>query len=578
MKAFPLTLAKSLALLVLLTLATTTACEKQDEGGTVFISKFPVDCSWVGHDSPALVADLDERLAAYAQTEISADLTHLTDTQRSVLAKLVEVADIMHELFWEQACPCRPEIKHLLEHLPAGSQSASAARYFEINMGPWDRRLDREPFLGSWPHPAGANYYPLDLTGPEKKRIAAGEGQLGELFTMVRRDNAGQLLAVPYAEYFAEPLGRAAELLREAAALTENESLQRFLLARADALLSNDYYESDMLWMDLDSMVEITIGPYETYEDGLFGFKAAFEAFVTVTDPDESERLERFKDELPWLESSLPIPDIYKNPNRGTESPIRVVDEVYAGGDTRAGIQTIAFNLPNDERVRETKGSKKVLLRNVMKAKFDQILTPIARTLVADDQVDDLSAESFFLHTLFHEMSHGLGPGRIVVDGRQTEVRLELKETYSTLEEAKADVMGEWAIFKLQDKGYFPETIYQEQAATYLAGLFRSVRFGLAEGHGQANAIQFNYLLAKGAIGFDPRTGRFRMDVAAFPEAIEELVREICIVQAEGDYAGAQQMIDRYGVMPPVLADALARLQGIQVDIEPQFADLNGGR
>ncbi len=578
MKAFPLTLAKSLALLVLLTLATTTACEKQDEGGTVFISKFPVDCSWVGHDSPALVADLDERLAAYAQTEISADLTHLTDTQRSVLAKLVEVADIMHELFWEQACPCRPEIKHLLEHLPAGSQSASAARYFEINMGPWDRRLDREPFLGSWPHPAGANYYPLDLTGPEKKRIAAGEGQLGELFTMVRRDNAGQLLAVPYAEYFAEPLGRAAELLREAAALTENESLQRFLLARADALLSNDYYESDMLWMDLDSMVEITIGPYETYEDGLFGFKAAFEAFVTVTDPDESERLERFKDELPWLESSLPIPDIYKNPNRGTESPIRVVDEVYAGGDTRAGIQTIAFNLPNDERVRETKGSKKVLLRNVMKAKFDQILTPIAHTLVADDQVDDLSAESFFLHTLFHEMSHGLGPGRIVVDGRQTEVRLELKETYSTLEEAKADVMGEWAIFKLQDKGYFPETIYQEQAATYLAGLFRSVRFGLAEGHGQANAIQFNYLLAKGAIGFDPRTGRFRMDVAAFPEAIEELVREICIVQAEGDYAGAQQMIDRYGVMPPVLADALARLQGIQVDIEPQFADLNGGR
>jgi hypothetical protein len=524
------------------------------------------------------VADIDERLAAYAQTEISADLTHLTDTQHSVLAKLVEVADIMHELFWEQACPCRLEIIHLLEHLPAGSQGASAARYFEINMGPWDRRLDREPFLGSWPHPAGANYYPLDLTGPEKERIAAGEGQLGELFTMVRRDDAGQLLAVPYAEYFAEPLGRAADLLREAAALTENESLQRFLLARADALLSNDYYESDILWMDLDSIVEITIGPYETYEDGLFGFKAAFEAFVTVTDPDESERLERFKDELPWLESSLPIPDIYKNPNRGTESPIRVVDEVYAGGDTRAGIQTIAFNLPNDERVRETKGSKKVLLRNVMKAKFDQILTPIARTLVADDQVDDLSAESFFLHTLFHEMSHGLGPGRIVVDGRQTEVRLELKETYSTLEEAKADAMGEWAIFKLQGKGYFPETIYQEQAATYLAGLFRSVRFGLAEGHGQANAIQFNYLLAKGAIGFDPRTGRFRMDVAAFPEAIEDLVREICIVQAEGDYTGAQQMIDRYGVMPPVLADALARLQGIQVDIEPQFADLNGGR
>jgi hypothetical protein len=242
-----------------------------------------------------------------------------------------------------------------------------------------------------------------------------------------------------------------------------------------------------------------------------------------------------------------------------------VADEHYSAGDTRAGIQTIAFNLPNDERVREAKGSKKVLLRNVMNAKFTQILLPIARVLVAQEQLDDLTAESFFLHTLFHEMSHGLGPGRIIVAGRQTEVRLELKEHYSTLEEAKADAMGEWAIFALQGKGLFPESIYRQQAATYLAGLFRSVRFGIAEAHGQANAIQFNWLLEKGALAYDAESSRFRLDAAAFPDAIEDLVRSICMIQAEGNYDSAGKLI-------PVLEEALARLEGVPVDVKPVFA------
>jgi hypothetical protein len=534
-------------------------------------------CEWAGLGDLPVVADLEDRLAGYVPTELSPDLGHLDATQTQVLEKLVAASKLMNEIFLIQATPCRDELAARIAEIPVDRQ-ASVARYFRINGGPWDRRFHAEPFFGYWPYPEGANYYPRDLTAEEKSFIEDSANEMDGLFTMIRRDEAGSLQAIPYSEFFAVQLEKAAALLNEAAALTENASLKAFLESRAAAFLTDDYYESDMLWMDLDSIVEITIGPYETYEDGLFGYKAAFESFVTVTDPAESQRLTKFKDELPWLESQLPIPDEYKNMNRGSESPIRVVDEVYSAGDTRAGIQTIAFNLPNDERVREAKGSKKVLLRNVMKAKFDQILLPIAEKLVAEDQLGHLTAESFFLHTLWHEMSHGLGPGKITIDGRETEVRLELKETYSTLEEAKADAMGEWDIFVLTraDKGYFPDTIFREQAATYLAGLFRSVRFGIGEAHGQANAIQFNYLMEKQAISVDETTGRFAIDVAVFEEVIAELVSEICLIQAAGDYEASVKFIETYGGMAPSLAKALEKLADIPVDVEPVFPRFEG--
>ncbi len=530
------------------------------------------DCSWVDQGELTVVPDLAQRLDAYVPTELSPDISHLNEVQMRVLEKLVAASKLMNDIFQVQATPCRKELLARLGGLPEG-QREMVARYFRINMGPWDRRFHFEPFVGDWPHPDGANFYPLDLTAEEKTTIGTPGAGFDGLFTMVRRDDQGGLRAIPYSEFFATPLSKAAALMREAAAMTDNASLRAFLEARADAFGSNDYYRSDMLWMDLDSDVEITIGPYETYEDGLFGYKASFESFVTVTDPVESARLTKFKDELPWLEAHLPIPDKDKNPNRGTESPIRVVDEVYSAGDTRSAVQTIAFNLPNDERVREAKGSKKVLLRNVMKAKFDQILTPIAQVLVAKDQLGDLTAESFFLHTLWHEMSHGLGPGKIVKDGRRTEVRLELKETYSTLEEAKADAMGEWDIFVLTRDGrdYFPAGIFKQQAATYLAGLFRSVRFGVGEAHGQANAIQFNYLMAKGAVLFHEDTGRFSVDVPVFEKAIGELVGEICVIQANGDYEGSKAFIAEYGGLRPVLENALKKLEGIPVDVEPIF-------
>lgn len=529
----------------------------------------PVNCAWVGAGAPSVAPDVAERLAAYAPTVITADLSPLTAPEREVLAKLIAAARVMDELFAAQACPCWNELRAAAVAVPPPAGEAVRS-YLEVNVGPWDRRLDREPFLGGWPHPEGANFYPLDLSAAEKERIQK-DPQLSGLQTMVRRDAAGQLVAVPYGRFFAEPLGRCAALLREAAALTDNASLRAFLEARAAALLTDDTFESDKLWMDLDSPVEITIGPYETYEDGLFGFKAAFEAFVTVVDPRESARLVQFKHELPWLESVLPLPDADKNPNRGGESPIRVVDVVFTAGDTKAGVQTIAFNLPNDERVREAKGSKKVLMRNMMTAKFEQILVPLGQRLVAPEQVGDLSAESFFLHTLFHEMSHGLGPGRLVLDGRETEVRLELKDAYSTLEEAKADLMGFWDIQQLAGKGYFEEAQLRRQMATFLAGLFRSVRFGIAEAHGQANAIQFNWLVEQGAVTRDAASGRFRAAPDRFPAAVEALLARILTVQARGDYAGAKELIARYAVMPPELADALAKLDGIPVDIRPRF-------
>jgi hypothetical protein len=564
---------KALPIVIILTLVVVAGCG-QDKEETVSEKQSDTGpCSWVAQGDLPVVADLDDRLTGYVPTELSPDLSHLDATQTQVLGKLVAASKLMNEIFHIQASPCLDELAARIAELPADRQ-ASVKRYFRINVGPWDRRFHHEPFFGTWPHPEGANYYPGDLTAEEMAFIADASNGMDGLFTMVRRGEADSLRAIPYSEFFAVQLEKAAVLLNEAAALTENASLKAFLESRAAAFLSDDYYESDMLWMDLDSIVEITIGPYETYEDGLFGFKAAFESFVTITDPAESSRLAKFKDELPWLESQLPIPDEHKNMNRGSESPIRVVDEVYSAGDTRAGIQNIAFNLPNDEKVREAKGSKKVLLRNVMKAKFDQILMPIAEVLVAEDQLGDLTAESFFLHTLWHEMSHGLGPGKITVDGRETEVRLELKETYSTIEEAKADAMGEWDIFVLTraGKGYFPEAIYREQAATYLAGLFRSVRFGIGEAHGAANAIQFNYLMEKKAISVDETTGHFSIDVVVFEKAIADLVADICMIQAVGDYEASVKFIEQYGGMAPVLASALEKLADIPVDVEPVFS------
>jgi len=526
-------------------------------------------------ETPLHIADdIEERVAKFARTPLTADQSSLSESDRQVLSKLIAAARHMDEIFSLQAWQGNGEMLRALAQ-EEGAAAEAARAYFEINFGPWDRLEERAPFVGDRPHPEGAGYYPEDMTKEEFEGWITDHPQDKEVFesltTLIRRTDEGGLEAIPYSVAFAQHLEPVAALLREAAALTDNESLRKFLETRADAFFTDDYYESDLAWMDLDAPVEVTIGPYETYEDGLFSYKAAFEAFVTVALPEESAALARFKSRLPWLERNLPIPEEHKNLSRGSESPIRVVDLVYTGGDTKAGVQTIAFNLPNDERVREEKGSKKVLLRNIMRAKYDQILAPIAeRTLTAEDAAK-LSFEAFFSEVLHHELSHGLGPGNIEVDGRATEVRLELKDLYSTLEEAKADVMGVYNIFALMEEGEIPTTLRAALEPTYLAGLFRSARFGLDEAHGQGVVTQFNYLIEKGAIVVDEE-GRFGVVSEDFPEALESLLKEMLLLQASGSYDGTEAFLNRYGRATPELRAAIGRLEDVPVDIKPIYA------
>jgi len=529
-----------------------------------------------------VVPDIEKRLAWYSPTELSADLSALSDEDREVLDILVDASRYMDAIFLRQVWRGNLELQHRLEQLDG--EGADAARaYFEINFGPWDRLEEMEPFVGDFDHPEGAGFYPEDLTRKEFQtwieEHPEDRVQLESTVTVVRRSAAG-LEAVPYSEAYAVSLEPAAFKLREAAATTSNESLERFLTARANAFFSNQYYKSDLAWMDLDAPVEITIGPYETYEDGLFGYKAAFESFVTVTLPEESAALDRYKNQLPWLERNLPIPDEHKNLDRGTESPIRVADEVFTAGDARAGVQTLAYNLPNDERVREAKGSKKVLLRNIMRAKYDKILLPIAERNLAEEQVDRVSFDAYFNFVLHHELSHGLGPGRITKDGRETEVRLELKELYTTLEEAKADVMGLYNLLALMDEGELPEELHATLARTleptYVAGLFRSARFSLEEAHGRGVASQFNYLLEKGALEVDA-AGRFRTVSERFPQAVRDLLHEILMLQAAGDYEGTAEFLDRYGVATDALKTAIGRLEDVPRDIRPIYVDAGEG-
>lgn len=520
-----------------------------------------------------IAPDVEERLAQFAPTPLEADLSALTDEDRRVLELLVQAAELMDEIFLRQVWVGNPELRERLEAYD-GENAAAAREYHRIHFGPWDRLAAFEPFIGDMERPEGAGYYPTDMSAEEFEAWLAehpGDREaFTSLYTVVRRRDGG-LAAVPYSEEYREWLEPAAELLRRAAEATSNASLKRFLELRAEAFGTDDYFESDLAWMDLDAPVEVTIGPYEVYEDELFGYKAAFEAFVTVALPEESAQLARYEARLPWLEANLPIPDEHKNPNRGAESPIRVVDEVFTGGDTKAGVQTIAFNLPNDERVREAKGSKKVLLRNVMRAKYDQILVPIAGRVLAPEDRDRLSFQAYLDEVLHHELSHGLGPGKITVDGRETEVRLELRDLYSTLEEAKADVMGIYDILALIDEGEMPAELRETLEPTYVAGLFRSARFGVHDAHGQGVMTQFNYLMEKEALEVDAE-GRFRTVPERFPGAIRDLLHDILMLQATGDYEGTAELLARYGEPSQALLDALARLEDVPVDVKPVYA------
>ncbi|MDQ3805973.1 MAG: hypothetical protein M3416_19350 [Acidobacteriota bacterium] len=523
------------------------------------------------------LATLRAKIRRFAPTVVTADPRALSPGDRRALAKVIEAARLFDPLFLRQVWSGNPALKRKLE-ADRSALGRERLRYFLINDGPWSQLDENKAFLEGVPEekPPQAAHYPDDMTKEEFTRWAESLGEEERqkatgFFYAIRRDAAGRLRAVPYSEEYREFLEPAARLLREAAAATTNATLKDFLNKRAAAFLSNDYYESDVAWMALDAPIDVTIGPYETYSDGLFGYKAAFEAYVTLRDAAETQKLARFSNYLQELEDHLPIEARYRNPKLGAASPIRVVNVVFASGEGNSGVQTAAFNLPNDERVVREKGSKRVMLKNVQEAKFNKTLVPISRVVLAPADRPRLSFDAFFTHILAHELMHGLGPQTINVGGRETTVRGQLKETYGTIEEAKADITGLWALQYLMDKGVVDKKMEQTVYTTFLASIFRSVRFGIKEAHGRGVAIQFNYLTDEGAIRYDERAGTFSVAPDRIKDAVRKLTGEILTIEAEGSYEKAKALLDKYGVVRPPMQRALDRLKGVPVDIEPSY-------
>ena len=524
-------------------------------------------------------AELRRMIARFAPVEIGADVSALPDNERRVLAQLVEAAKIMDALFLRQVWSGNDAmLQDLSRAALSGSPDATARlHYFLINKGPWSRLdHDRVFISGAPPKPPSANFYPAGASKDEVQQwLDSLQGdartQATGFFTTIRRaPGSGSLAAVPYSVEYQGELARAAALLREAAELTRQPTLQAYLKSRADAFISNDYYASDVAWMELDASIEPTIGPYEVYEDEWFNYKAAFEAFVTLRDDAETKKLAAFSSGLQELENALPIDAKYRNPTLGALAPIRVVNVVYTAGDANRGVQTAAFNLPNDERVVKEKGSKRVMLKNVQEAKFKMVLTPISKVALPASNQKYVSFDAFFTHILMHEMMHGLGPHNIAPGGRTTTVRQELKETYSAIEEAKADVSGLWALDQLARKNKIEPAIAETMYTTFLASAFRSIRFGVNEAHGRGIAIQLNYMLDAGAFKVLP-DGTFQADHAKMADAVTALTREIMTIQAEGNYARAKDLISRLGVVRPEVQKVLDKLTAVPVDIEPRY-------
>jgi hypothetical protein len=533
-----------------------------------------------GGANPELAA-LQSKIAQFAPTEIGADRSTLTPGDQQALDKLVEAARKLDGLFLQQAWADNPS---MLTRLAEDDSELGRARlhYFLINKGPWDRLDHHTPFIPGAPEkPEMGNYYPADATKAEVAQWianlpAAQKADATGFFSVIRRGPNGKLMSVPYSVEYQNALVSVSRLLKDAAALTTNESLKKYLDLRAAALLSNDYFASDMAWMELDAPIEPTIGPYETYEDEWFGYKAGFEAFIALRDDAETAKLQAFGAELQGLENALPIDPAFRNPSLGALAPIRVVNSVFSSGDGNRGVQTAAYNLPNDDRVIREKGSKRVMLRNVQQAKFDKVLVPISKVALGSADQARVSFDAFFTHILMHELMHGLGPHQVAAPAagspatKGQAVRTALTDTYSALEEAKADISGLWALQQLADKGAISPDIARTMYVTFLASSFRSIRFGLSEAHGKGVALQVNYLLDKGAFTVNA-DGTFAVDDTKIKDAVAGLTRDIMTLQATGDYAGAKALLTSMATVRPEVQRVLDKLSGVPVDIEPRF-------
>jgi len=531
------------------------------------------------------LARLQTMTERFAPTRIDVDISHLSSGDRQALAYLIDASRVVNHIFMQQLWSGDLD---LYQNLQRDNTPLGRARldYFWLNKSPWSEIDEYAAFIPGVPARKlpGANFYPEDMTRAEfeswvatlsPKEKAEAEG----FFTVIRRGSDGKLTIVPYSVEYKADLDRAGALLRQAAAATDNASLRKFLSSRADAFASNNYFDSDIAWMDLDAPLEVTFGPYETYNDEIFGYKAAFESYINLRDEEASARLAFLGNHLQDIENNLPEDPQYRNPKLGGMAPIRVVDEIFAAGDAAHGVQTAAYNLPNDDNVVQQKGSKRVMLKNFQEAKFRATLVPISRMVLPQEAQKDVSFDLFFTHIVAHELMHGLGPHQIKVNGRETNPRLELKDKYNAIEEAKADVTGLFALQFLMteaDAGrissaslaHGPEA-ERQLYTTYLASAFRTLRFGLQDAHARGQAMQFNYFVDHGGFVIDP-DGTFSVNVSKMKEAVRSLDHELLTVEATGDYAGAEKLLALGSVRPPV-ANALARLNSIPIDIVPDF-------
>ncbi|WP_156841578.1 dipeptidyl-peptidase 3 family protein [Novosphingobium aquimarinum] len=553
-------------------LLATSACTQ----APTTVASAPEPLSESPNASAEVPYDLDAQLAKLAVIEMRPETNFLNAEQREVVNLLIQASDLMTEIYLRQRSADNPQVRKAVA-MNRRADRDKLVEMFDRNLGPWDEMADLHPFWGTTAMPDGAGFYPTDLTRAEfEAYLAAHPDQKDALtswYTVVRRDG-DKLEAVPYSVAYREWLEPAAKLLEQAAAKTSNASLKKFLSLRAKAFRTDDYYESELAWMDLSGTpIEVAIGPYEVYTDRLMGTKTAFESFVTLKDPEESAALAKYKNYLRDMEGNLPIDDAYKNFNRGFESPIAVAEQVHGGGDNIPGSQTIAFNLPNDERVREAKGAKKVILSNVLGAKYERILEPMAQHVLEPAQAGLVAKKYMQLETLFHELSHSLGPGSITVDGRETTVNAELKDQYSALEESKADVAGVWNILFLMEKGELPISERPQLLATYLTGIFRSVRFGAVEAHGLGAAVQYGYLRDKGAFRWDASAGRYIIDEAKMIAGLRDLLHDELMLQARGDYAGTKAFLAKWGTLDDEARTVIASMSDIPVDIRPIYPE-----
>ncbi|MDR0419597.1 MAG: Zn-dependent hydrolase [Prevotellaceae bacterium] len=501
---------------------------------------------------------MQQKIDEYAEVTLTANLNNLSTGERQMLPFLIEAAKIMDNLFWTQAFGDKSALNTI---------SDDAAREFvQINYGPWERLNGNKPFVeGFLAKPLGANFYPVDMTKEEFEELK--DSAKTSQYTLIRRDEQGKLKVVPYHQYYKKELERAVNQMNLALLSCEDKDLKKYLKCRAEALLTDEYYESDSVWMDMrTNVIDFIVGPIESYEDALYGYKTAYEAFILMKDTAWSGKLEKFNRLMPDLQKSLPCDIEYKKESPGTNSDLAVYDVLYYAGDCNAGSKTIAINLPNDERVHVKQGTRKLQLKNAMRAKFDKILMPMAKNLIDKEQLDNVKFDAFFENVTFHEVAHGLGIKR-TINGTET-VRNALKDTYSTIEEAKADVAGLFLVKQLGRQGHLGKKELMDNYVTFVAGIFRSVRFGASSAHGKANMLTFNYLREKGAFERSAN-GTYKVNFERMDKAVDGLVREILTIQGDGNYEKASSWIAEKSGVKGVLLEDLNKIAtlGIPKDI-----------